>query len=408
MRPPPFLVAALACAIAAALGSTTYAETARAEERSKTPDLVRARELDALGVRAFKDGRYRDAIRFFTEAYRLGAPSSELWNIARCRNKLDEPEEEIEAIKEYLAQQDLSTGERAEATKELSEVRGRHSTVSIDSSPSGGVVFIDGRRVGGSSTTPLSVSVPPGTHKIRVEKRRAGVYETEIDAKLGRAVIVTAALEPTDEDAAKGDLRGKVPAGPEGARERRLSIALEGGYFVPRLSGYSAPLAPALHLGIRYAFVSSPSAFVHAGLRFGWTQDRWASGTLTEPSPTGCTVPRAFVANDLSALVVLGGGLRLGARTRLGGELGVGLDALTGSEAGGEVFTPTCSPSFGARVLGHASLEASYSIVPALRVVLSPVVFQLHPAFSGTRTAPVDTTGAWWRVGSGLGLAVDL
>ncbi len=409
MRPHRSLVAALACAIATSVGAATYSEVARAEERSKTPDLVRARELDALGVRAFKDGRYRDAIRFFTEAYRLGAPSSELWNIARCHKKLDEPEEEIDAIKEYLAQQDLSTQERAEATKELGEVRGRHSTVSIDSSPAGGIVLVDGRRVGGSSTTPLSVSVPPGSHKIRVEKRGAGEYETEIDAKFGRAVIVTATLEPTDEDVTKGDPRDKVPANPEVIRaERRFSIALEGGYFVPRLSDYAAPLAPALHLAVRYAFVSSSSGFVHAGVRFGWTQDRWRSGTVVEPSPTGCILPPSFVAQDLSALAVIGGGLRLGARTRLGGELGIGLDTLTGSEAGGEVFTPTCSPSFGARVLGHASLEASYSIVPALRVVLSPVVFQLHPAFSGARTAPVDTTGAWWRIGSGLGLAVDL
>jgi hypothetical protein len=407
VRPPRSFAFACACAVAACLGTSTYPQSARAEERSKTPDLVRARELDVLGVRAFKDGRYRDAIRFFTEAYRLGAPSSELWNIARCRKKLDEPEEEIEAIKEYLAQQDLSTEERAEATKELGEVRGRHSTVSIDSSPSGGVVLIDGRRVGGSGTTPLSVSVAPGTHKIRVEKRGAGAYETEVDAKYGRAVIVTAALEPTDDDAGpNGDPRRKPAA--SAPSDRRIAISLEGGYFVPRLSGYSAPLAPSLHLAARYAFVLTPTAFAQAGVRLGWTQDRWASGTLAEPSPTGCTLPRSFVANDLSVLAVVGGGVRLGARTRLGGELGLGLDALTGSEAGGEVFAPTCTPSFGARVLGHASLEASYAIVPALRVVLSPVVFQIHPAFSGTRSAPVDTTGAWWRIGSAVGLAVDL
>jgi hypothetical protein len=402
--------------IAASLGALAYASPASATERSKTPDLSRARELDGLGVRAFKDARYRDAILFFTEAYRLGAPSSELWNIARCRKMVDEPEEESEAIQDYLAQQDLSAEERAEASKELAEIRRRPSTVAIDSSPSGGIVTIDGRRAG---VTPLSSELAPGSHKLRIDKIDKGdkgdkaadarTFETTVDARFGRAVIVMAKLDRGEDVRADGpsDDRPKG-AGADARALRRLSVSLEGGYFVPRLGGFSAPLAPAVHLAGRYAFVSSPRAIVHAGVRFGWTQDRWASGSLTEVPPTGCTLPRSFVANDLSLLGVVGGALRIGTRARVGGELGLGIDSLTGSEAGGEVFVPTCDPSFGARLLGHASLEASYAVVPSLRVVLSPIVFQIHSGFSGARSLPTDTTGAWWRIGSALGVAVDL
>src|SRR5258706_16315894 len=56
-------------------------------------DLDAARELDQQGVRAFAAGRFREAIHFFEEARRLGGPASELWNIARCHERLDEPEE---------------------------------------------------------------------------------------------------------------------------------------------------------------------------------------------------------------------------------------------------------------------------------------------------------------------------
>ncbi len=67
----------VACvAFAAALVSLSRGAAAASE------DLERARLLDQQGVRAYKEERYNDAIRFFDEAFRLGGPPSELWNIA--------------------------------------------------------------------------------------------------------------------------------------------------------------------------------------------------------------------------------------------------------------------------------------------------------------------------------------
>ncbi|MGO8991944.1 MAG: hypothetical protein ACLQVI_01350, partial [Polyangiaceae bacterium] len=41
-------------------------------------DLVRARVLDQQGVRAYREERYNDAIRYFEEALKLGGPPSEI------------------------------------------------------------------------------------------------------------------------------------------------------------------------------------------------------------------------------------------------------------------------------------------------------------------------------------------
>src|SRR5579872_3655563 len=68
-------------------------------DRSK-PSVESARELDQAGVRIFKEGRYADAIRYFLAAYRMGGPSSELWNIARCHERLDDAERASKAIDE--------------------------------------------------------------------------------------------------------------------------------------------------------------------------------------------------------------------------------------------------------------------------------------------------------------------
>jgi tetratricopeptide (TPR) repeat protein len=61
-------------------------------------DLARARVLDQQGTKAFVDGRYNDAIRYYEEAYRLGGPPFELWNIAKCYVRLDQPEQATEML----------------------------------------------------------------------------------------------------------------------------------------------------------------------------------------------------------------------------------------------------------------------------------------------------------------------
>jgi hypothetical protein len=157
--------------------------------RASSTDVESARELDQAGVRAFRDGRYADAIRYFRAAYRIGGPSSELWNIARCHERLDDAEAAARSIEEYLAQHDLAPADRAEADHEARALRARPSLLTVTTVPSGAVVTIDGKQTVGP--TPLSIDVAPGTHSIAV--RRDG-YATEtrpLEARFGRAVIVS-------------------------------------------------------------------------------------------------------------------------------------------------------------------------------------------------------------------------
>src|SRR5271168_4493569 len=78
-------------------------------------DLARARVLDQQGVRAYREERYNDAIRYFEEARKLGGPPSEIWNIAKCHVRMDEPEEGAKYIEEYLSQKGLSAADRTGA-----------------------------------------------------------------------------------------------------------------------------------------------------------------------------------------------------------------------------------------------------------------------------------------------------
>jgi hypothetical protein len=150
--------------------------------------VAAARELDREGVRSFREGRYVDAVRYFRAAFALGGPPSELWNIARSREKLDDPEAAIAAIDEYLAQRDLSPPDRAEADREGRALRARPSVLTVTTNPPGATVVADGKTVLG--TTPLSVELSVGAHTI-VLRRDGYLAETRpVEARFGRALIV--------------------------------------------------------------------------------------------------------------------------------------------------------------------------------------------------------------------------
>jgi hypothetical protein len=163
-----------------------------------TPTGVRAsvdaaRELDQQGVRSYRAGRYTDAIAYFRAAYQLGGPSSELWNIVRCREGMDDAEGAAAAINDYLALPDLLAQDRADAAREALALRTRPSMLTVTTTPPGASVTIDGKALSGS--TPLSAEIHAGSHTIAIQ--RAGYVPTAqtVEAHFGRAVIVTLDLE---------------------------------------------------------------------------------------------------------------------------------------------------------------------------------------------------------------------
>jgi outer membrane receptor for ferrienterochelin and colicins len=155
-------------------------------------DLDAARELDQEGVRAFREGRFADAIRYFRAAYRIGGPSSELWNIARSRERMDDAEGAAGAIEQYLAQRDLGQQDRAEAERELGALRSRSSVLTVTTVPPGAVVMLDGKQAAGP--TPVTLEIRPGAHTLAVHRDGYATATRPLDARFGRAVIVSLEL----------------------------------------------------------------------------------------------------------------------------------------------------------------------------------------------------------------------
>ena len=157
----------------------------------KGSDLDAARELDQQGVRAFAAGRYREAIRYFNEAWRLGGPPTEIWNIARCHERLDEPEESAKAIEQYLAIPAVGGDERTDAQRELERLKMRPSILIVVTAPAGAAITLDGQPAG---VTPTSLEVAAGAHTVLFKRDGFASKTTRVDAHFGRGVILEVEL----------------------------------------------------------------------------------------------------------------------------------------------------------------------------------------------------------------------
>ena len=137
---------------------------------------------------AFREGRFSDAIRYFRAAYHLGGPSSELWNVARSRERMDDAETAAAAIEQYLSRGDLSAQDRAEAERELQALRSRPSVLTVITDPAGALVTVDGRQTTGP--TPVSLDIRPGPHTLVVHRDGYTTESRAIGSRFGRAVIL--------------------------------------------------------------------------------------------------------------------------------------------------------------------------------------------------------------------------
>jgi hypothetical protein len=156
-------------------------------------DLNAARELDQQGVRAFSAGRFRDAVMMFKEAHRLGGPPSELWNVSRALERLDQPEEAANQIEEYLGEKGLAPEDRGEAQRELARLKQLSSPLTAVSVPNGALLTIDGQATGGA--TPVTTEITAGVHTIAMRRDGYAPKSMTVEARFGRAVVVEIELE---------------------------------------------------------------------------------------------------------------------------------------------------------------------------------------------------------------------
>lgn len=365
-------------------------------------DVAKARAHDKEGARAFGEGRYADAIKEFDEAYHLGAPPFELWNIAKCYLRLDQPAPAGEYLEKYLATPNLPKDDRTEATAQLNELKKRPSQLTVTSTPTGATVKIDGKEQPG--VTPLTVSVPPGNHTV-VVSAPTGIPSTQrVEARYGRALNLDAELkeglpprpEPPENPYAGGD-RGTI----------YLRAALS--VIAPRYGIIGGSAGAGLLLEGTYELAKLGSGTLSVGGIFTVSGDHWGndSGASNDVSDK-CIIPNNESATALSLFGVGRGMFPIANNLTLGGIAGVGFSGLSHDELGGDVFNASCKPSTGLRPAFLLGAEIDYELSKLVKLAAFPLTWHIQPAFDDVRGFPRDATGLWMRFGVGVGAGVDL
>lgn len=366
-----------------------------------TDDLSRARVLDREGVKAFGEGRYNDAIRYFEEAHRLGGPPFELWNIAKCHLRLDQPEQAAEMLERYLETPNLPADDRKEASEQLDELRRRPSTLTVSSSPSGATVSVDGKPVE-EGRTPVSISIAPGAHTVTVSHDKHAPYTRQVEARYGRAVIVDAPLAKED--------RPPPPQNPyTESDDRRLALRGVVNVVLPRYGGIGGDASAGAMLSGTYRLSDGSPSLALGGL-FAVSGDSWRNTVGAPNTVQGCsgTMPGSFDATAISIFGVGTAGFNLVPRLRVVGVGGIGVAAYAVPDTGGDLFIPSCTSSPGLRPAVLLGAQIDYALGSTFRLTAMPLTMQLHPAFAGVRKTPIDASGVWLRFGIGIGVGVDL
>jgi opacity protein-like surface antigen len=383
-----------------ALGQIAPVRSASSPQHSQD-ELARARVLDQQGAKAYADGHYNDAIRYFEESYRLGGPPFELWNIARCHLRLDQPEQATELLERYLATPGLPAEDRDEATQALDALRRRPSTVTIASSPAGAAVTIDGHPAEGGKT-PTSFTVPPGTHTVTLTASKHAIYTQTFEARYGRAVILDVPL-------AKEGRPSPAESPYADAEARRVALRGDLGVMVPKYGSVNGDPHFTLVGSGSYRFADVGATTFAVGGMFLLTGDSWANRVAAPSTAQPCgTLSDPVSATALSIFVTGSAGWEIVPRVRAHALAGVGVAAYFAGDLGGDVFVPACSPSPGPQPAFMAGAQIDYAITPIVRLSALPLVLQLQPSFDGTRSTPLDASGAWMRATFAIGAGVDL
>jgi hypothetical protein len=199
---------ALLVAIACITVSTARVAAQRADDEAK-------REYQ-IGYRALQRGDCTEALVHYRRSLELSPRPRTLFNIAVCEETLGRKSEAWRSYRAFLQiaeERDASIVDAANAriAALTAELRG---TVTIESSPPGASVRVDDERQT-RGTTPITLSLEPGTHAIRVTLSAAAPVERTVDVVPGELTMLSVSLElpssSTDDAAPPGATDSDAP-----------------------------------------------------------------------------------------------------------------------------------------------------------------------------------------------------
>jgi hypothetical protein len=156
-----------------------------------------ARDAFQAGVKAFQAGDYRGALGKFQEADAAAHAPAITYNLARALEKLERPQDALDAYEAYVAE----VGEGGEFTSSavvaISQIKARSTRLSIESTPPGAEITLDGKKL--RNKTPVALLVSRGSHQISLrldDWNETRTYDATGGGASGELVFVRSVAAP--------------------------------------------------------------------------------------------------------------------------------------------------------------------------------------------------------------------
>jgi outer membrane receptor for ferrienterochelin and colicins len=198
------------------------------------------------GLAFQRQGRFEDALAEFYASNRLVPNRNVQLNIASSLGRLRLYDESFRAYSE-LEREPLQPDERADVERALAFLRPKLALVRVESTPSGAIIFVGRRDLGALGSTPKTLALKPGHHRILLDLEGYRSRELEVEVMRGREVLITGELElivgrleirgvPEQAEVLRTDTNEKLRTGPgevTGLRPGRLPLLVRAPGFIP-------------------------------------------------------------------------------------------------------------------------------------------------------------------------------
>jgi hypothetical protein len=351
----------------AVLGLCTTLGIARADEAT-------AKQRYEAGEHAYNLGQFQHAIELFTQAYEQWPEPAFLFNIAQAYRQAGDCKQALFFYKRFLSLKATDTKKPIKpAIKE--EVEGR--ITELEDCVKREIASKPPDSLDNGSGTMTTVTPPP-----KPVPTAAGTATT---AK----PVATATDKPDGDDEDEGETR-VVKRGDY--QPRVISVRLTAGAAKLSAGTLDTPMQPSVALFAGYPIAINRKLEVDVGPAFTFT-----------PMPYGTTSSGDGTASLFAVAADAGLAYTVIPRLAVRGDLGLGVQVMSGLEKPGNPFTTDGSPATGALSTFFARIAASaeYAVTQNILVTATPFAFAYAPAPTGFLSSISSLTTLSFLVGVG-------
>jgi tetratricopeptide (TPR) repeat protein len=145
---------------------------------------------------AQRTGLLQRSLEAYVDSLRIVRSRNALFNAAIVLGELGRNDEAFNYFSEYLGIEGLSKADRENATERRDGLRGEVAVLRVTSEPGGALLWVDRMDLAPRGETPIELALPPGDHRIFVEKEGYEPVERAQTMVRGETALMELALLP--------------------------------------------------------------------------------------------------------------------------------------------------------------------------------------------------------------------